>query len=172
MRYQDCLHSIRQLNEQFRYYKSIESLFELDQWSMLPPSRTVTPNRWNALPSAWCVNWAIHPNAAASITVSCTRLPPSWDRAMRVSPPTATAATTRFSPICMRPVTRCTPAVAVRKSSMPVCGAVLRAVSTRRMHDFSRIWSVTAVRTGRIIIRSCKRNLRPSVTFRSMRSMQ
>lgn len=36
MRYQDCLHSIRQLNEQFRHYKSIESLFELDQWSMLP----------------------------------------------------------------------------------------------------------------------------------------
>lgn len=36
MRYQDCLHIIRQLNEQFRHYKSIESLFELDQWSMLP----------------------------------------------------------------------------------------------------------------------------------------
>lgn len=36
MRYQDCLHIIRQLNEQFRHYKSIESLFELDQWSALP----------------------------------------------------------------------------------------------------------------------------------------
>lgn len=45
MRYQDCLHSIRQLNEQFRYYKSIESLVELDQWSMLPPIPDCDPEQ-------------------------------------------------------------------------------------------------------------------------------
>ena len=36
MSYQKHLDYIRTLNDQFRYYKTIESLFELDQWSALP----------------------------------------------------------------------------------------------------------------------------------------
>ena len=36
MSYQKHLETIRALNDQFRYYKTIESLFELDQWSALP----------------------------------------------------------------------------------------------------------------------------------------
>ena len=36
MSYQKHLETIRSLNDQFRYYKTIESLFELDQWSALP----------------------------------------------------------------------------------------------------------------------------------------
>lgn len=36
MSYQKQLDYIRSLNDQFRYYKTIESLFELDQWSALP----------------------------------------------------------------------------------------------------------------------------------------
>lgn len=36
MSYQKHLEEIRSLNDQFRYYKTIESLFELDQWSALP----------------------------------------------------------------------------------------------------------------------------------------
>lgn len=36
MNYQNHLNYIRSLNDQFRYYKTIESLFELDQWSALP----------------------------------------------------------------------------------------------------------------------------------------
>ncbi len=36
MNYQKHLDYIRSLNDQFRYYKTIESLFELDQWSALP----------------------------------------------------------------------------------------------------------------------------------------
>lgn len=36
MNYQDHIESITGLNRKFRYYKSIESLFELDQWSALP----------------------------------------------------------------------------------------------------------------------------------------
>lgn len=36
MPYQQHLTSIRTINDQFRYNKSIESLFELDQWSALP----------------------------------------------------------------------------------------------------------------------------------------
>ena len=36
MSYQKHLDYIRSLNDQFRYYKTIESLFELDQWSALP----------------------------------------------------------------------------------------------------------------------------------------
>lgn len=37
MKYRDHIETITGLNRKFRYYKSIESLFELDQWSMLPP---------------------------------------------------------------------------------------------------------------------------------------
>ena len=37
MAYQQYLEQIRAINDQFRYYKTIESLFELDQWSALPP---------------------------------------------------------------------------------------------------------------------------------------
>lgn len=37
MAYQQYLEEIRSINDQFRYYKTIESLFELDQWSALPP---------------------------------------------------------------------------------------------------------------------------------------
>lgn len=36
MKYQKHLEHIRSINDQFRYYKTIESLFELDQWSSLP----------------------------------------------------------------------------------------------------------------------------------------
>lgn len=36
MSYQTHLEYIRSINDQFRYYKTIESLFELDQWSALP----------------------------------------------------------------------------------------------------------------------------------------
>ena len=36
MSYQTHLENIRSINDQFRYYKTIESLFELDQWSALP----------------------------------------------------------------------------------------------------------------------------------------
>lgn len=36
MDYQQCLHIIKELNYKFRHYKSIESLFEYDQWSSLP----------------------------------------------------------------------------------------------------------------------------------------
>ncbi len=36
MNYQAHLDIIRSINDQFRYYKTIESLFELDQWSALP----------------------------------------------------------------------------------------------------------------------------------------
>lgn len=36
MNYQNHLECIKSLNDQFRYYKTIESLFELDQWSALP----------------------------------------------------------------------------------------------------------------------------------------
>lgn len=36
MSYQKHLDYIRSLNDQFRYYKTVESLFELDQWSALP----------------------------------------------------------------------------------------------------------------------------------------
>ena len=36
MRYQEYMDIIRTVNDRFRYYKSIESLFELDQWSGLP----------------------------------------------------------------------------------------------------------------------------------------
>lgn len=37
MAYRQYLEQIRSINDQFRYYKTIESLFELDQWSALPP---------------------------------------------------------------------------------------------------------------------------------------
>lgn len=36
MSYQKQLEVVRSLNDQFRYYKTVESLFELDQWSALP----------------------------------------------------------------------------------------------------------------------------------------
>jgi len=36
MSYQKHLETIKIINDQFRYYKTIESLFELDQWSALP----------------------------------------------------------------------------------------------------------------------------------------
>ncbi len=36
MSYQEYISQIRTINDQFRYYKTIESLFELDQWSALP----------------------------------------------------------------------------------------------------------------------------------------
>ncbi len=36
MSYQTNLEYIKSINNQFRYYKTIESLFELDQWSALP----------------------------------------------------------------------------------------------------------------------------------------
>ena len=36
MNYQECISTIKELNRKFRYYKSIESLFEYDQWSALP----------------------------------------------------------------------------------------------------------------------------------------
>lgn len=36
MNYQENLELVKQLNLKFRYYKSIESLFEYDQWSSLP----------------------------------------------------------------------------------------------------------------------------------------
>ncbi len=36
MSYQKYLGIVRSLNDQFRYYKTVESLFELDQWSSLP----------------------------------------------------------------------------------------------------------------------------------------
>lgn len=36
MSYQKHLESIRSINDQFRYYKTVESMFELDQWSALP----------------------------------------------------------------------------------------------------------------------------------------
>ena len=36
MSYQKHLENIRSINDQFRYYKTVESLFELDQWSALP----------------------------------------------------------------------------------------------------------------------------------------
>lgn len=36
MSYQKQLDYIRSINDRFRYYKTIESLFELDQWSALP----------------------------------------------------------------------------------------------------------------------------------------
>ena len=37
MGYQEQLAVVKELNHAFRCYKSIESLFELDQWSALPP---------------------------------------------------------------------------------------------------------------------------------------
>ena len=37
MSYRQHLAYIAALNDQFRYYKTVESLFELDQWSALPP---------------------------------------------------------------------------------------------------------------------------------------
>ena len=37
MNFQEILQAIMDLNYKFRYYKSIESLFEYDQWSALPP---------------------------------------------------------------------------------------------------------------------------------------
>ena len=37
MSYQQHLESITQIGREYRYYKSVESLFELDQWSSLPP---------------------------------------------------------------------------------------------------------------------------------------
>lgn len=36
MNYQKHLETVRTINDQFRYYKTMESLFELDQWSALP----------------------------------------------------------------------------------------------------------------------------------------
>lgn len=36
MQYQEYMDVVRSINDRFRYYKSIESLFELDQWSGLP----------------------------------------------------------------------------------------------------------------------------------------
>lgn len=36
MSYQKHLECVKALNDQFRYYKTVESLFELDQWSALP----------------------------------------------------------------------------------------------------------------------------------------
>ncbi len=36
MKYTENLKCIQELNNQFKYYKTIESLFELDQWSALP----------------------------------------------------------------------------------------------------------------------------------------
>lgn len=36
MSYQQRMELVRQVNDQFRYYKTIESMFELDQWSALP----------------------------------------------------------------------------------------------------------------------------------------
>ncbi len=36
MSYQKHLTTIKSLNDQFRYYKTIETMFELDQWSALP----------------------------------------------------------------------------------------------------------------------------------------
>ncbi len=36
MSYQNQLENIKTINDQFRYYKTVESLFELDQWSALP----------------------------------------------------------------------------------------------------------------------------------------
>jgi len=36
MSYQKHFEYIKSLNDQFRYYKTVESLFELDQWSALP----------------------------------------------------------------------------------------------------------------------------------------
>ena len=36
MSYQKHLETIKTINDQFRYYKTIESMFELDQWSALP----------------------------------------------------------------------------------------------------------------------------------------
>lgn len=37
MNYQQHLENIAQIGREYRYYKSVESLFELDQWSALPP---------------------------------------------------------------------------------------------------------------------------------------
>lgn len=37
MSYQKNLDTVKKINDQFRYYKTIESMFELDQWSALPP---------------------------------------------------------------------------------------------------------------------------------------
>ena len=36
MNYQSHLKTVKTINDQFRYYKTVESLFELDQWSALP----------------------------------------------------------------------------------------------------------------------------------------
>ena len=36
MKYQKHLETIRSINDQFRYNKTLESMFELDQWSALP----------------------------------------------------------------------------------------------------------------------------------------
>ena len=36
MNYQQHLETITQIGREFRYCKSVESLFELDQWSALP----------------------------------------------------------------------------------------------------------------------------------------
>ncbi len=36
MNYHKHLETVKSINDQFRYYKTIESLFELDQWSALP----------------------------------------------------------------------------------------------------------------------------------------
>lgn len=40
MRYQEYLKTAKEINEKYRYYKSIESLFEYDQWSSLPSEGT------------------------------------------------------------------------------------------------------------------------------------
>ena len=40
MGYQEYLQIVKELNYKFRYYKSIESLFEYDQWSSLPEEGT------------------------------------------------------------------------------------------------------------------------------------
>lgn len=37
MTYREHLQEIARIGREYRYYKSIESLFELDQWTMLPP---------------------------------------------------------------------------------------------------------------------------------------
>ena len=45
MNFQEVLQTIMDLNYKFRYYKSIESLFEYDQWSALPPRAPRTGSR-------------------------------------------------------------------------------------------------------------------------------
>lgn len=36
MNYQENIEKIKEINDEYRYYKTIESMFELDQWSALP----------------------------------------------------------------------------------------------------------------------------------------